>query len=283
MPDRAALQGYGDVVDTAQPDDAGFAGSIPEIYERLLVPLIFADPADRLAAAVAAASPADVLETAAGTGVLTRAIAQRLPAASIVATDLNEAMLDQARERSGGLPGVQWRQSDALSLGFADGSFDAVACQFGVMFFPDKVAGFSEARRVLRPGGAFAFNVWGTLAENEIPAVISRALAAAVADAPDFLARTPYAHSDQHQLRQDLAAAGFDAEISVERGVNRGTSADAALAFCQGTPLSTEIERHPQLDLATATEIATAALEDHFGSQAEGATAWVQVIARPVG
>ena len=266
-----------------QSDDAGFAGSIPEIYERLLVPLIFAEPADRLAAAIATGMPDDVLETAAGTGVLTRVLAQRLPGASIVATDLNDAMLEQARARVGHLARVRWQQADALSLGFADGTFDAVACQFGVMFFPDKVAGYAETLRVLRPDGLFAFNVWNSLEANEIPAVIAQALADAVPDAPDFLARTPYAHSDRERLRDDLAAAGFTAEISVEHGVNRGTSPDAALAFCQGTPLSTEIQRHPRLDLDSATEIATAALEKRFGAEVEGAASWVQVLARPVG
>ena len=122
---------------TTPSGDSGFVGSIPELYERLLVPLIFADPAERLSDAVAAAGPTDVLETAAGTGVLTRALAARLPGAAIVATDLNDAMLVQARARTGDLPGVRWQQADALELGVEDRSFDAVACQFGVMFFPD--------------------------------------------------------------------------------------------------------------------------------------------------
>ena len=265
---------------TTPSGDSGFVGSIPELYERLLVPLIFADPAERLSDAVAAAGPTDVLETAAGTGVLTRALAARLPGAAIVATDLNDAKLVQARARTGDLPGVRWQQADALELGVEDRSFDAVACQFGVMFFPDKVAGYAEATRVLRPGGIFAFNVWDSLAVNEIPAVIARALADAVPDAPDFLARTPYGHFDQELLHRDLAAAGLTAEISVERGVNRGTAADAALAFCQGTPLSNEIERHPHLDLAAATSIALDALEQHFGPEVEGEAGWLQVVAR---
>ena len=137
--------------------DAQFLGSIPDTYERLMVPMIFAAPAELLAAAVAERAPASVLETAAGTGVLTRAMRRMLPGAAITATDLNQPMLDEAARRSG-LADVTWQQADATALPFDDGSFDVVACQFGVMFFPDKVRGFSEARRVLRPGGAFVFN-----------------------------------------------------------------------------------------------------------------------------
>lgn len=276
-------EGYGATVSSAGPSgDAGFVGDIPELYERLLVPLIFADPAARLAEAVAATGPTDVLETAAGTGVLTRALVERLPDASVVATDLNDAMLVQARARTDGLPRVRWQQADAMALGFPDASFDAVACQFGAMFFPDKVAGYAEARRVLRPDGVFAFNVWAPLAHNDLPAAVAGALAEAVDDAPDFLARTPYGHGDAERLRQDLEAAGFAAQISTETGVNRSTPAEAALAFCQGTPLSLEIERHPQLDLESATDIVARALERRFGSEIEGRAGWLQVVARPL-
>ena len=147
--------------------DKLFAGSIPEIYDRFLVPLIFEPYAVDLAGRVAALAPNDVLETAAGTGVLTRALSQQLPASThIVATDLNQPMLDQAAKRQQAGT-VEWKQADALALPFADRSFDVVACQFGVMFFPDKVKGYKEARRVLRPDGRFLFNVWDRISENE--------------------------------------------------------------------------------------------------------------------
>jgi ubiquinone/menaquinone biosynthesis C-methylase UbiE len=137
--------------------DKQFAGSIPETYDRFLVPLIFESYARDLAERLARVEPREVLETAAGTGVLTRAMASRLPAqARIVATDLNQTMLDHAQKRSHD-GRIIWRQADALALPFEDQSFDIVACQFGAMFFPDKVQGYREARRVLKKGRPFLF------------------------------------------------------------------------------------------------------------------------------
>ena len=146
--------------------DKLFAGSIPETYDRFLVPLIFESYARDLAERLARVEPREVLETAAGTGVLTRAMASRLPAqARIVATDLNQPMLDHAQRRSHD-GRITWRQADALALPFEDQTFDVVACQFGAMFFPNRVAGYAEARRVLKPGGRFVFSVWDRIEEN---------------------------------------------------------------------------------------------------------------------
>jgi len=154
--------------------DKLFAGSIPEIYDRFLVPLIFEAYARDLAERVARVEPREVLETAAGTGVLTRAIAARLPApARMVVTDLNQPMLDHAQRQSHDSR-ITWRQADALALPFEDQKFDVVACQFGAMFFPDKVQGYREARRVLKPGGRFLFNVWDRISENEFADVVTR-------------------------------------------------------------------------------------------------------------
>ena len=157
--------------------DKLFAGSIPALYERLLVPLIFESYARDLADRIARAEPQDLLETAAGTGVLTRAIASRLPErARIVATDLNQPMLDQAAAQQSRPDRVRWQQADALALPFEDRQFDVVACQFGVMFFPDKVRGYGEARRVLKPDGTFIFSVWDRITENEFADVVSEAV-----------------------------------------------------------------------------------------------------------
>src|SRR5689334_22814097 len=149
-------------------DDKLFAGSIPELYDRYLVPLIFEPYAADLADRTAALEPGHVLETAAGTGVLTSALAARLPAtARMTVTDLNQPMLDRAASRQSRDARITWQQADALALPFADGMFDVVCCQFGAMFFPDKVKGYAEARRVLKRGGCFLFNVWDGIADNE--------------------------------------------------------------------------------------------------------------------
>ena len=251
--------------------DKVFAGSIPEIYDQFLVPLIFEACARDLAARLARAKPRDVLETAAGTGVLTRQLASQLSHARIVATDLNQPMLDLAAAKQGDASRVEWRQADALALPFADQSFDAVACQFGVMFFPDKVQGYREARRVLRTGGRFCFNVWDEIAANEFADVVTQAVAELFPqDPPRFLARTPHGHHDVETIRRQLAAAGF-ATISIEPldETSRAASPrDPAIAFCQGTPLRNEIEARDPSRLEEATRRSAEALAQRFGSGA---------------
>jgi ubiquinone/menaquinone biosynthesis C-methylase UbiE len=255
---------------TVQTTDKLFAGSIPEIYDRFLVPLIFGAYALDLAERVARANPRDVLETAAGTGVLTRAMALKLPAhARIVATDLNQPMLDHATARPPHDDRIAWRQADALALPFQDRAFDIVACQFGVMFFPDKVQGYKEARRVLRTGGRFLFNVWDRISENVFAQVVTEALAGLFPlDPPLFMARTPHGHHDVGKIRAELTAAGF-ASISAETvdGTSRANSArDVAIAYCQGTPLRKEIEARDPTRLDEATKIAEETLAKRFGS-----------------
>jgi ubiquinone/menaquinone biosynthesis C-methylase UbiE len=251
--------------------DKLFAGSIPELYERYLVPLIFEPYARDLAGRVAAVAPREVLETAAGTGVLTRAMAASLPAATlIVATDLNQPMLDQAAKRLVDAR-IAWKQADALALPFPDARFDVVACQFGAMFLPDKVQGYKEARRVLRSGGRFFFNVWDKIADNEFADVITAALAEIFPhDPPRFLARTPHGYHDGEQIRRELKAAGFGdiAVDAVDATSKAPAPRDAAIAYCQGTPLRNEIEARDPAGLDRATAHATAALARRFGNGA---------------
>src|SRR6201996_6756343 len=141
--------------------DRVFAGSVPENYDRYTVPLIFEPYAADIARRAASLSPSAVLETAAGSGVVTRAWAPRLPRqASYVVTDLNQPMVDYAASRQPADSRIKWRQADALALPFEDTAFDLVCCQFGAMFFPDRPLAYREAKRVLKPGGHLLFNVW---------------------------------------------------------------------------------------------------------------------------
>jgi len=250
--------------------DAVFAGSIPEFYDTQLVPLIFEPYAIDLARRIAALAPSRVLETAAGTGVVTRALARALPTSTeLVATDLNQPMLDHAAAIGTARP-VTWQKADGMQLPFDDASFDVVACQFGAMFFPDKALAFAEARRVLRPGGTWVFNVWDRIEENEFADVVTDALAVVFpADPPRFMARTPHGYSDRQAIAADLAKAGFSAPPRVETIAARSraaTAGAAALAYCQGTPLRNEIEARAGATLAEATAACEAAIARRFGA-----------------
>ena len=155
-----------------------------------------------------------------------------------------------------------------MALPFEDGSFDALACQFGAMFFPDKVQGYKEARRVLKPGGRYLFNVWDRIAENEFADVVTQALADVFPDDPPrFLARTPHGYHDVEQIREELGAADFT-NVSVDAVEHRSKAAsprDPAIAYCQGTPLRNEIEARDASRLAEATDRAAEAVAQRFG------------------
>ncbi len=252
-----------------QSTDRVFSGSIPQLYERYLVPLIFQHYAEDLAARVAAARPRHVLEIAAGTGVLTRQLAASVPPdAAITSTDLNPAMLEHA-QRVGTVRPVHWQTADAMQLPFEDATFDVVVAQFGAMFFPDKVQAFREVRRLLPPGGAWLFNVWGTIETNVFAERVTRALAERFpSDPPRFLARTPHGHADATAIAAQLARAGFAAapRITTLAATSRAASArDVAIAYCQGTPLRNEIETRAPGQLDAITDGVTAALEQEFG------------------
>lgn len=249
--------------------DKVFTGSIPEIYEKYMVPLIFEPYAEDLASRVAPRPVTRILEIAAGTGVVTRKLASTLPSSvSIVATDLNQAMLDQASTTGTARP-VEWRQADAMQLPFEDQTFDAVVCQFGAMFFPEKPKAFSEARRVLTPGGIFMFNVWDRIEENEFADAVTKALASEFPDDPPrFLARTPHGYYDLATIEQDLADGGFTAspEISTVAARSRAESLRSpAIAYCQGTPLRNEIEARDAARLGELTDLAAEAIGQQFG------------------
>jgi len=249
--------------------DKVFAGSIPEFYDRYLVPLIFEPYAADLARRLLEAKPGRVLEVAAGTGVVTRAMAARLPPnVSITATDLNDAMINHARTTLAD-PRVTWKTADAQNLPFDDASFDAVVCQFGAMFFPDKPGAYAQARRVLKPGGRFLFSVWGKITDNEFADVVTQTVGEMFPnDPPLFLARTPHGHHDEARLRADLVAAGFT-DIKIETRDERSKAPsprEPAVAYCEGTPLRNEIEARDKNRLQEATARAAEALARRFGN-----------------
>jgi len=250
--------------------DKVFAGSIPENYDRHMVPLIFESYARDLAQRVATLAPKSVLETAAGSGVVTRAVAPILaPEASYVVTDLNQPMLDYAKSRQGADSRMTWQKADAQALPFADATFDLVCCQFGVMFFPDRPSGYREARRVLKPGGCFLFNAWDRIEENVFASDVTDALATFFPnDPPRFMARTPHGYHDTALIRDDLAKAGFtDVTIETREAQSRAPSArHVALAYCQGTPLRNEIEARGADRLEAATDHAASVITARHGS-----------------
>jgi len=262
--------------------DKLFSCSIPENYDRYMVPLIFEPYAADLARRVASLSPGAILETAAGTGVVTRALAPKLSAsARYVVTDLNQPMLDYAASQLGPDARITWRQADALALPFEDASFDVVFCQFGAMFFPDRVAGYREAKRVLKPGGHFLFNVWDRIEENVFADDVTNALARIFPqDPPRFMARTPHGYHDTALIRRELADAGFShVEIETRAEQSRASSARIpALAYCQGTLLRTEIEAREAGKLQAATDYAEAAIAEKHGRGAVSAKIQAHVI-----
>ncbi len=254
---------------TGAATDKVFAGAIPKIYQMFLVPLIFQPYADDLARRLASRPVRRVLEIAAGTGVATRALASTLLAgAEIVATDLNQAMLDHAAVIGTQRP-VEWRRADAMQLPFADGAFDAVVCQFGAMFFPDKAKAFAEARRVLCKGGVFLFNVWDRIEENGFADAVTAALGSIFPDDPPrFLARMPHGYHDKAAIVRDLAQGGFQASPDIVTIAER-SRADSpripAVAFCQGTPLRSEIDTRDPSRLGEATDAAEREIGRRYG------------------
>ncbi|WP_330301176.1 class I SAM-dependent methyltransferase [Streptomyces sp. NBC_00503] len=229
---------------------------MPAAYEQYLVPVLFRPFAEDLAARTAALRPGRILELAAGTGALTSLLLSADPSAEVTATDLNEAMVAFGASRA---PGAVWRQADAQRLPFPDGSFDLLVCQFGVMFFPDRVAAFAEARRVLAPGGRFLFNTWGPIGRHAFDAAVQAGLERAFpVDPPRFLPTVPHGYADPAVVAADLVAAGFGVEEEQELTLDgrAASAADVAIGFLTGTPVRAAVEERGDGPTVRATVIA---------------------------
>jgi ubiquinone/menaquinone biosynthesis C-methylase UbiE len=233
-----------------QATDVHFTGSVPDYYDRLLGPNIFIDYARDLAKRAKAVSPKSILELAAGTGIVSREIKSVLPDANLVVTDLNQPMLDVAAAKFQPDEGVEFREADAMALPFDDACFDLVACQFGVMFFPDKVQSFKEAQRLLKPGGHYVFNTWGEMSANPFAMVADKCARRFFPENPPGFYKAPFSYPDPEVIIADLKAAGWK-DVEFEMLTLRKAVADwgdFARGLVFGNPLKAEIEARGGVD-----------------------------------
>ncbi len=251
-------------------DAARFVGTIPEHYERGLGPMIFVDFAADIARRAAACNPARVLETAAGTGIVTRRLRDLLPAgARLMATDLNAPMLEIARSRFRPGEQVDFQPADATKLPFADGSFDAVVCQFGVMFFPDKDGSYREIHRVLVPGGRYLFNVWDAHRYNPFGRIAHTVAGSFFpADPPQFY-QVPFSYHRIDPIKESLIDAGFiDISVAV-LGLEKEIvdSALFARGLVYGNPLIDQVRARGGVDPDRVVDALAQALRLEFGPE----------------
>jgi ubiquinone/menaquinone biosynthesis C-methylase UbiE len=248
--------------------NAQFAGSIPAAYDRYLGPILFQPYAEDLAARLTADAKGSVLELACGTGILTRVLRDRLPASTrLVATDLNEPMFRNATQKFGQGEAVEWQQADAASLPFGDAAFDAVVCQFGIMFVPDKELSAREAHRVLKTGGVFLFNVWDSMEHNDLCRIAHETISSFFEKDPPTFYQVPFGYHDHAEITRVLKDAGFrDVRLDVVAKMGGPSRAeDAAQGLVHGNPVAVAItERDPSL-LPVITAAVAAALKKHFG------------------
>lgn len=253
--------------------DARFVGSIPEAYDRYLGPLLFDPYAIDLASRVRVPTgpQAAALEVAAGTGILSRHLRQRLPeSVALTVTDLNAPMVAVAERHmreAGQTARARWQVADASTLPFDDCSFNAVVCQFGVMFFPDKPLAAREAFRVLRPGGQWLFSVWGSWDDNPFAPVVHHAIASFFPDDPPEFYRTPFGFYNRDALHSLPVSAGFATPeiITLDRTLEAPTAGEAAIGFVRGNPVLTAIQERCTTEAEAVVQAVARSLADRFG------------------
>jgi ubiquinone/menaquinone biosynthesis C-methylase UbiE len=248
-------------------NDAKFAGSIPAAYDKYLGPILFQPYAEDLAARLSIEPNSSVLELACGTGILTRVLRDRLPGTvRLVATDLNEPMFRNAATKFKKNEVIEWQQADAGNLPFDDASFDAVVCQFGFMFFPDKALSVRETRRVLKPDGIFLFNVWDSFEPNPLGQIAHETISSFFEKDPPMFYHVPFGYHDPSEIKRELEGAGFrDVRVDVVSKVSVPTRADdAAAGLVLGNPVSVAITERDAALLPVITTAVADALTKHF-------------------
>lgn len=243
-----------------------FDGAIPKAYDAYLGPLLFEPHADDLTRRTVAAAPARILEIACGTGILTARLCAALPEATVVASDISEDMLAFAQAKIGDKPGLTFGQADGSALPYPDDTFDAVVCQFGVMFFPDKAAAMTEALRVLAPGGRLLFNTWGPIESNPLIGVAIETIDGFFDSDPPQFYKVPFGYHDVAGIAQMVASAGF-ADVAHERlGFDASPSAaDAARGLVHGNPTLTELQARGSTDPDVAETALAKAITEALG------------------
>ena len=247
---------------------SAFVGEIPFYYDKYLGPMIFNQYARDLSARVKVPETGVILETAAGTGIATRELRDIVAAGvHIVATDLNPDMLDLARGKFSDQQNIEFQTGDAQQLPFDDDCFDAVVCQFSMMFFADKLRAMQEAARVLKPGGALLFNVWDSLQHNYLVQTANRCIVHCLSDNPPSFFATPFGYHNIDNIKELLFEAGFaDIEISVLPRTSLAADArSVALGFVLGTPVRVQIAADHQVPLSDIVAAVEKDIGEEFG------------------